>query len=236
MELDENEILDKMHFIEEIDTGIARNSDTVGWLMIPNSDVNNAVLQRRDPNRTHFENNSYYLDIDEDKNRSVFSCYWVDPDSVMGSRERLSKNTIIYGHSDLKDNPDGRRFSQLFKYTDLEFLKKNPYIYYSTIGEDMIWEVFAVFYTHIDFNYIQANPTKEQFDYIVSEAKARSEYIIDMPVKDGDNILTLSTCSAYYNTSNPDDYRLVIMARLLPADQDTLSRTDVAVNPAPKKS
>lgn len=228
--------IDRTFLIEQIDQGKARNSDTVGWIQIPNTTIDDAVLQRRDPKATHLENNSYYLRIDEDKKASVFGCYFADPDSRMGDREKLSRNTIIYGHSDLKDNPDGKKFSQLFKYTDIEFLKENPRIYFSTEDDDMVWQVFAVFFTHTSFNYIQANPSKVEFNKIIDEAKAKSEFIIDTPVTDEDKILTLSTCSAYYNRSDPDSYRLVIMAKLMPSDVEILNELKVEKNPNPVKS
>jgi sortase B len=234
---EEGEIRDLVFLVEEIDKGIERNSDTVGWIYIPNTTINDAVLQRNDPNATHAENNNYYLKLDEDKKYSVFGCYWADPDSMMGMREDLSRNTIIYGHSDLKDNPDGKKFSQLFKYTDLEFLKENPYIYFSTAGDDMVWQVFSVFFTNWkDFNYIQANPSDEQFETIIREAKLRSEYIMDVDVGPDDQIITLSTCSAFYNKSNPDDYRYVVMAKLLPGTRISVDPIEAEKNPNPKKS
>jgi sortase B len=222
--------VDRLFQIEKIDQGIERNKDTVGWLNIPGTDIDDAVLQRPG-------DNEYYLRLDEDLNYSVFGCYWADSFDTFGTHDELSKNTIIYGHSDLRDNPDGKKFSQLFRYTDADFVKKNPYIYFSTQDEDMIWQVFAVFFTHVSFVYNWANPATDTFNQIISEAKARSEFIIDMDVKDSDKILTLSTCSAFYNEADPDNYRLVVMAKLITDDMSTLKPTmDVAVNPSPKKS
>jgi hypothetical protein len=100
----------------------------------------------------------------------------------------------------------------------------------------MIWQVFAVFFTNVSFVYNWANPATDTFNQIISEA-ARSEFIIEMDVKDSDKILTLSTCSAVYNEADPDNYRLVVMAKLITDDMSTLKPTmDVAVNPSPKKS
>lgn len=225
---DDDVEVERVFLIEKIDQGIERNSDTKGWIYIPNTSIDDAVLQYKD--------NDYYLHLDEDKKYSVFGCYWLDPLSKMGSRDNLSKNSIIYGHSDLKDNPEGKKFSQLFKYTNIDFVRKNPYIFFSTPENDMVWQVFAVFYTHINFNYIQANPSAAEFANIVSEAKARSEYIIDVSVGEDDKILTLSTCTAYYNTADPDSYRLVVMAKLMPSNEVTESTMKVEKNPSPKKS
>ena len=124
------------------------------------------------------------------------------------------KNTIIYGHSDYRDDPEGKRFSQLFHYAqDIDFVRNNPYIYFSVPEDDLVWQVFAVFFTHIDFNYIQTHPSEEEFQYILDEARARSEYIIDVPVTTEDRILTLSTCSGEYVPGDHTNCRLVVMAK-----------------------
>lgn len=220
----ENEVF----LLEKIDKAKEKNKDTKGWLYIPNTTIDNSVLQAAD--------NEYYLRLNEDKKYDIFGCYFADYENNLTSRDKMSKNTIIYGHSDLKDNKDGPKFSQLFRYTDLDFAKKNPYIYFSTGEEDMVWEVFAVFYTHIDFHYIAANPSTNEFNKIISEAKARSEYIIDTPVSDSDKILTLSTCAAKYNPKDKDNYRLVVMAKLVPSGTQLKSELGISKNPSPKKS
>lgn len=217
--------------IEKIDEGIKRNADTKGWLYIPNTEIDDAVLQGKD--------NEYYLRLTEDKQYSIFGCYFADFRCKLGTRDNLSKNTIIYGHSDYKDNPDGKKFSQLFHYAkDIDFVRNNPYIYFSTAEDDLVWQVFAVFYTRIDFNYIQNNPSAAEFKNIISEAKARSEYIIDVPVDENDKILTLSTCTGLYNAADKDNYRMVVMAKLLPTNEISTNKMTMEVkpNPSPKKS
>lgn len=220
---------------DKVTEGQKRNSDTIGWLQVPGTTIDDAVIQYTD--------NSYYLRLDEDKNYSVFGCYFADYGSTLDKgREGLSRNTIIYGHSDYKDDPNGKKFSQLFHYTDLEYLKQNPYIYFSTEEDDMVWQVFAVFYTDVWFNYIQPNPTADGMTEILKEAQARNEYLIDLDVTAEDKILTLSTCTGKYNGHlypNGDyaNYRFVVMAKLL--DSNTVPEectTPMSVNPSPKKS
>ncbi|KAF5045877.1 Sortase domain protein [anaerobic digester metagenome] len=216
--------------IEKIDGGIKRNADTKGWLYIPNTEIDDAVVQAKD--------NEYYLRLTEDKTYSIFGCYYADFRCKIGTRDDLSKNTIIYGHSDYKDDPNGKKFSQLFHYAkDIDFVRNNPYIYFSTTEDDLVWQVFAVFYTHVDFNYIQDNPRDEEFKKIISEAKARSEYIIDVPVDENDKILTLSTCTGLYKQPK-ENYRMVVMAKLLPSNEISTNKLTMEVkpNPSPKKS
>lgn len=228
-EPDEDLEVERVFLVEKIDQGIERNPDTVGWLYIPNTTVDDAVLQGPD--------NDYYLRIDEDKKYDIFGCYFADFRCKVVDRDSLVKNTIIYGHSDYRDNPDGKRFSQLFKYAqDIDFVRNNPYIYFSAPEDDLVWQVFAVFFTNINFNYIQTHPSDEEFQYILDEARARSEYMIDVPVTTDDRILTLSTCSGEYVPGDHDNYRLVVMAKLLPSNEVSQTTVEVEVNPSPKKS
>lgn len=192
-------------FITQVNKAAEKNHDVVGWLYIPGTDINNSLLQSFD--------NSYYIRRNEQRRDDIYGCYFVDCDAPMESSEALAHNTIIYGHSDLKDNPDGKRFSQLFKFTDEEFAKKTPNIYVSTREEDLVWRVFAVFYTHTSFNYILTEPTKTEFERIIEKAREGSLYHYDVDVTSDDRILTLSTCSIKYGTTG--EYRFVVMARLL---------------------
>lgn len=212
--------------IEKIDKALERNGDTAGWLYIPNTTIDDCVLQTTD--------NDYYLRLTEDKEYSIFGCYFADfRCSLDLGREYLSRNTIIYGHSDYKDNPEGKKFSQLFHYAkDIEFVKNNPYIYFSTNTEDLVWQVFAVFYTDINFNYIQSDPSDEEFMKIVEEAKAKSEYIIDVPVTKDDKILTLSTCTGLFKQPK-ENYRMAVMAKLLPTNEIPVSKLTMEVEPNP---
>lgn len=195
------------------------NSDTIGWLRVPHTTIDNSVLQKAGET-----DNNYYLRLDEEKKSDNFGCYFADYENTFGARSDLTQNTIIYGHSDIgtsleapgKDNPNGKRFSQLFHFADMEFAKSNPYIYFSTFKDDMVWQIFSVMYTDIDFNYIYANYSDADFLAMVNDAKARSEYVYDVEVTADDKILTLSTCTVKYGTSNKKQ-RFVIMAKLLPA-------------------
>lgn len=213
---------------EKLRAGIARNKDTIGWIIMPGTTIDAAVVQAED--------NAYYLRLNEDRRYEVFGCYFMDYDAKTGTRGELSRNNIIYGHSDLRDNKDGPKFSQLFRLLDIDFMESYPYIYYATTQEAMVWQIFAVFFTHINFDYIEPDPTDARFLQVLNEAKLRSEYIIDVPIKAGDKILTLSTCTVNYNPTDPENYRLVVMAKLLPSDAVLSVPQKALGNPSPKRS
>lgn len=187
---------------------ISKNTDTVGWLNLPDTTINNSVVQSH--------NNSYYLRRDERRQDSVYGCYFADYECSVSSRENLLPNTVIYGHSDLKDNPEGPRFSQLFKYTDPEFADSHRVIYLTVPEETQEWEIFATFYTDISFDYIRVNLTEQVHREITDKAIGLS--VFDYGVKPGttDPLLTLSTCSV--RDGNDGNHRFVVMARLKPEE------------------
>ncbi|MEG2204711.1 MAG: hypothetical protein RRY21_06085, partial [Oscillospiraceae bacterium] len=94
---EEESVIDRVFQIEKIDEGITRNPDTVGWIYVPNTTIDGAVLQRTDANATvakenwaglgisnaaqanHYANSHYYLRLDEDKKYNIFGSYYADP-------------------------------------------------------------------------------------------------------------------------------------------------------------
>ncbi|MBE6883733.1 MAG: class B sortase [Ruminococcaceae bacterium] len=206
------------------------NPDTVGWIQIPNTEVNDAVVQRQGA-----DDNDYYLRKDKDGKYSWYGCYFGDYESVFGSREELTRNNIIYAHNlGYNDNPDRPDFSQLFHYLDEDFAESNPYIFFSTEDEDMVWEIFAVFYSEDTSWYILVDIEDAVQNAIINEAKMRSQWIYDVEVDENDKLLTLSTCSYKYGGAL-DPQRFVVMARLVEKDKPLPATIEIEPNPEPKE-
>lgn len=208
----------------------AKNSDVRGWLKVPGTNISHPVLY-------HATDVNYYMARDLAKQQSKNGVIWADPDSTFGTASELPKNTVIYGHNwtNVSANPrigdsSDVMFGQLTAFHHLNFAKVTPYIYYSTEAEEMVWKVFAAFYTDIGFNYIDANPSDATFANVISGAKARSRHNYDVDVKTSDKILTLSTCTRAYGSS--DRQRFVVMARLMRSGEDTVA-VNITANPNP---
>lgn len=190
------------------------NREIVGWLQVPGTDINQPVVQTT--------NNTKYMRLNYEGRYSFQGCYWVDYECTVGNRETESRNTIIYGHNTAvsQDDPNGLDFAQLLRFTDEEFAASHPYIFFSTGEEDMVWEIFAVMYTDVNFRYI--NMIDSEIDTLVSEGRARSEFDYAVEVDPiNDKILTLSTCTAKYGyVGGEARARFVVMARLVEADRE----------------
>ena len=183
------------------------NLDTVAWLAIPNTTINNPVMQTA--------NNEDYLRKDETGKYDIWGCYFADYYSNLTSREALTQNTVIYGHSESTENPSGKRFTQLFKYLEQDFLEENPNIYLTIAEETLTFEIFAVFFTDIGFYYIDPIPSDQGFDSFIKTINEKNEYIFEsINVTETDKLLTLSACATRYDTEKTGNHRIVVMARL----------------------
>ena len=187
----------------------SKNPDAVAWLYIPGAEVDNPVMQAED--------NGFYLNRDELREYSTWGCYYADCRNHLSGRDALDTNTVIYGHSANDCDPDGVRFTKLHRYMDADFVKKNPYIYLSVDGDDLIFQITALFITDIGFDYIDPNPMGSKLTEFFQTVEKKNWLDIDsVTFSEGDTLLTLSTCCRKYDKTNSGNQRLVVMAKLLP--------------------
>ena len=217
----------------------SHNSDTVGWLYIPDTEINNAVVQAKD--------NEFYRRKNEMKEYSWTGCYFADYECAFGTTaDDLYRSTVIYGHNmDFgisegtaeNDEPTGERFSQLFHYADKKWAAEHPYFYFATPQQVLKWEVFTVAYTNTDFNYIQVlknrNISNEQITPtqmmdIVNGGRARSEFDYEVDIDEDDKIIILSTNS--YKYGRREDIRLIVMAKLVTDDDPVVAQATISIN------
>ena len=209
------------------------NADVKAWLKIPGTNINYPVLQSASGYDPH-----YYLDKNIYRQTSRDGVIYAGSTCLFGAGSSgLSKNTVMFGHNWTNYSAAPRigsasdvMFGQLTGYHYLNFAKAYPYMWFSTDSQEMTWVVFAAFYTDISFNYIEHNPSDSIFAAIISGAKARSRHNFDVEVSTSDKIITLSTCTRAYGSS--DKQRFVVMARLLRSGE-TLKEVGVTANPNP---
>lgn len=208
----------------------ARNSDTAGWLYVPETTLDCPVFQSDD--------NLFYLQHNDDKEADKNGAIMADYRDVFGGRENQSKNLILYGHSKDED-PDGgveasrlyEHFTELKRYQDIDFCKRNPYVMFAAGDDAMVWEIFAVFHTKTEFNYIRTKPSTDQLEEILTEARQKSLFNFDVELGQSERYLTLSTCCRRIVPTYPNGYRFVIMARLVEKGKPLTYDTAITPNP-----
>ena len=186
-----------------------KNPDTVAWLYMPGAEIDDPVMQAED--------NGYYLKLDENGKYATWGCYYAHCDNQIAGRNEMDKNTTIFGHSASDCDPDGPKFTKLYRYMDADFVKEHPYIYYSVDGEDMVFQITALFITDIEFDYIAPNPAEDDLASFFETVARKNWLNFDgVTFSEEDTVLTLSTCCRKYDEANTGNQRLVVMAKLLP--------------------
>ena len=178
---------------------LAINPEVVGWIRIPGTSVNYAVVQASDNNK--------YLKTSLDGTWNQFGWPFMD---YRNASDFTDKNTILYGHNiasgwmfaDLTYIRNGylgtdvevdiyRKDYKLFRYKVFSVYETSPEPYYITtyFGDDSIFSEFA------------------------NTIAQRSKYNFNQSVGPDDNILTLSTCTA--DAKN----RIVVHAKLISVEE-----------------
>ena len=172
------------------------NSDTVGWLTINNTKIDYPVVQTI--------NNDYYLDHAYDKTKNNIGWIFVD---YRNNLDNLNQNTIIYGHSMVKD---GLMFTNLEKMLNSNWYnnQENLKISFNIKGQEIKWQIFSIYTIEKTTDYLTTNfDNDENFMDFLSIIKNRSIQNFNVELNCSDKILTLSTC--YKDNSN----RIVIHAK-----------------------
>ncbi|HLR09386.1 MAG TPA: class B sortase [Bacillota bacterium] len=180
-------------FIELLD----QNPDVVGWIAIDDTNIDYPIVQS--------QNNTDYLTQDFNKNESSAGSIFMD---FRNHIESLGRNTIIYGHR----MKDGSMFKHLTKFLDRDFFTNHRTFDFDTLYDSYNAEIFAVYNTTTDFNYIQTDfDSDEDFEQLLADIRNESLYETDVDVDTDDQIITLSTCD--YELDE-DEGRLVVQAKL----------------------
>ena len=173
------------------------NSETMGYLVVNNTNISYPVVQHSD--------NSYYLSMDFYKKKS--STGWIYLDYRNNTNE-LNDNTIIYGHN----MRNGTMFGTLRYVLDSSWRKnkENMIISLDVGSKKYRFEIFSAYKVDYTTDYLVTTleTSREKKDFI-DLIRNRSSFKSNVSVEIDDKILTLSTCTGSNNR------RLVVHAVLL---------------------
>lgn len=174
------------------------NPDIKGWITIDDTMIDYPILQA--------ETNDFYLYRNYKRENSRAGSIFMD---YRNDVTMYNHNTVIYGHS----MKDGSMFNHLKKFLEKDFLNSHQTIYFDTLYHSYDAEIFAVYQTTTDFDYIQTDfDSDEEYLTLVQQMKEKSMFATDVELDADDPILTLSTCDFMLD---PDKGRLVVHAKLL---------------------
>ena len=196
----EKVVLDEDKILPELREIYALNHDLVGWIYIPDTNVDYPVVQSADM--------SYYLTRDfygnSNANGQIILDTKCDPYTP-------SYNLVISGHH----MNSGAMFGKLYMYRDYDYWQSHKLVEFDTLMARKRYVIFAAFFS-ADYDV-----DEEGFHYNVDiqyriDAKLWLNAIHDnqiydtgIDVKFGDEFITLTTC----DHSRRSDGRFVVVAR-----------------------
>jgi sortase B len=181
----ETEETDRERFIVDFDLLRETNSDVMAWLrFIEPAIINYPVVRSHD--------NHEYLTRAFDGSFSQLGSIFLDMGNSIDFSDR---NTIIYGHNMAVG---GEMFSQLTEFSDIEFVRENPYFFIHT--PDGMMRTYRIFMAAVvgDLNPIYQIEflDDEDFEEYLELSRSISLYTIDGDDLNRDAlIVTLSTCT-----------------------------------------
>ncbi len=169
------------------------NSDVVGWIQIPGTNINYPIVQGSD--------NEYYLTHTFSGTDNSGGAIFLDAAIGDGLDD---KNPIIHGHN-LRS---GTMFSRLNRYARRDFWDANRYIYITTPEGLRVYEVFSAYEVQPDADiYYFGFGSDDTFQAYIDRVMSYSIYDAGMTVTKDDSIVTLSTCA------NDTTLRFVVHAK-----------------------
>ena len=194
---------------------IEENPDTAGWITVPNTNIDNVVVQTTD--------NDYYLDKDFHGNKNIAGQIYVDYRCIINDYDKnQTDNVVVYGHN----QADQSMFGTLKKYKikkdntkNFDFYLQNPTFTFSSLYEEYTYKIIAMFVIEVEpyqtrdgivFDYHNfVNFTKKRsFDTFSENVMARTAVYTGVDFNKNDKFMTLSTCSNEFEPS-----RFVVIGR-----------------------
>ncbi len=177
------------------------NDDMIGWLSIPDTDINYPVMYTPD-------DPEYYLHRDFEGDKAASGMLFVDANCDIENGD----NQIIYGHNMKNDT----MFGTLDKYSDHRFWAEHQYIHYDSLYEEHVYQVVCVFEARVlnqdekGFRYYRfyGSENEEEFNEYVEGIKNLELYDTGIDISYGDKLITLSTCAYFTNEG-----RFVVVAK-----------------------
>lgn len=179
----------------DFDALLSINSDCVGWIYIPKTEISYPIVQGSD--------NSYYLKHLFDGKWNSSGCIILDyrVDTSLSDR-----HSIIYGHH----MKNGTMFSGLTKYKEQNHYENHSVGYIITPEQTYKIEFFAGYVADVTDSAWKIDfESDEDFENWIEEANKKSWFTSDISPAVTDRILTLSTCSYEF-----DNARFVLLGVL----------------------
>ncbi len=201
--------------LASMESFVEENPDTAGWITVPNTNIDNVVVQT--------DNNDYYLDKDFYGNRNIAGQIYVDYRCIINDYDdKQTDNVVVYGHN----QADMSMFGTLKKYKikkentkNFDFYLQNPTFSFSSLYEEYTYKIIALFVIEVEpyqtrdgvifdyHNYVNF-AGERSFEKFKENIMERTAVNTGVDFNEDDKFMTLSTCSNEFEPS-----RFVVIGR-----------------------
>ena len=196
----EKVVLDESRILPELRDIYRLNHDLVGWITIPETEVDYPVVQSQD--REFYLSHDFYGETNN--HGQIILDTHCDPYTP-------SYNLVISGHN----MRDGTMFAKLLYYSSQSFWRAHKTLEFDSLMERKQFVVFAAFYSadydedEEGFRYSADIRYRQDADQWLGEIRANQVYDTGIDVEFGDEFITLTTCT----TQKRKDGRFVLVCR-----------------------
>lgn len=169
---------------EELKQAKEINGDTVAWVSVPGSNIDDPVVQAAD--------NDYYLRRNAQGQDEYTGCVFADYEVDF---EDLSKNIVLYGHT-FSDGVTGD-FAELANYSDETWAAEHDTILLYLPDETLAFQVYAAGPVSIDESDLPIRPeiTATELGALLRYVSLHSDIPVQEPEQAPEQVLTLVTCN-----------------------------------------
>ena len=187
----------RLKYIVDFDELKKVNPDVVGYIKVPNSNIDYAVVKAND--------NEYYLD--HNLNKKWSKAGWIFAD-YKNKIDGTDLNIVIYGHK----MKDGSMFGTLKdSLNDSWYLNPdNQEIIFVTEEDTYYYQIFSIYSIEPEMYYIKTEFKENEYIDFLNTIKSRSIYNFNVELDENDRVLTLSSCLDSYNQK-----RVAVHAKLI---------------------
>lgn len=173
------------------------NPDAVGWITLDGTAIDYPFVQAAD--------NDFYLRQDIHKKYAYAGTVFMD---YRCSKDFSDFNTVLYGHN----MKNGSMFHDLTKFRDRDYFDTHTSGVISLEDASLSLEIFAYLnISDMDIMVFKRDvEVRAQLDGYLSYVRAHAAHWREVPVTEGDRLVTLSTCSYEF-----DNARAVVVAKIL---------------------
>lgn len=203
---------------EDLKQAYSINNNLVGWLTVPGTEIDTAILQSND--NSHYLTYDFYERYTTETTGTNYGNLYLD--YRCSNTDDVSKNMVIHGHTTGRASGVPKQaFRSLYDYKDMNHFIENPIIRYQTLNGEYTYKICAVFLSTTQkaddngymFNYIYPDMSESNMVGYIEQVQQRMLYETGVSLEPTDKVITLSTC--IYDYGKNVDTRLVVVGRLL---------------------